>query len=155
VAGDAAAVLAGLIGAADDDILDLLRREAAISDDPGDDPGEHVVGPQPRERAGMASERAAPTGIEISVEHGGGSVLKWASRAVTRAGAPLSSTGTCAADHRRRLHLQGICRLRQGHARSALAHQAPANFAASAGEFAANAGFLSSRPISKAFLFCS
>ena len=70
VARHAAAVLAGLIGAADDDILDLLGREAAIGDDPGDDPCEHVVGPQPRERAGMASERAAPTGIEISVEHG-------------------------------------------------------------------------------------
>src|SRR5438874_9890172 len=120
MARDAAAILAGLIGAADDDVLDLVRREAAVGDDPGDDPGEHVVGPQPRQRAGMASERAAPTGIEISVEHGGGSVLNGASRAVTRAEAPLSSAGMCVAGQRLRLYLQGAYRLRQARARSVL-----------------------------------
>jgi len=70
VARDAATVLAGLVWRADDDILRSCRREAAIGDDPGDDPGEHVVGPQPGERAGMASNGLRPTGIEISVEHG-------------------------------------------------------------------------------------
>jgi len=70
MARDAAAVLAGLVGAAHDDILDLIGREAAIGDHPRDDPGEHVVGPQPRQRAGMAAKRAAPAGIEIGVEHG-------------------------------------------------------------------------------------
>ena len=42
---DAAAILAGLIGAADDDILDLFRVERALLDDLGNDRGQHVVGP--------------------------------------------------------------------------------------------------------------
>src|SRR3989442_1266361 len=44
VARDAAAVLAALVGAADDDVLDLVGGKAAVGDDLGDDAGEHVVG---------------------------------------------------------------------------------------------------------------
>jgi hypothetical protein len=72
---------------------------------------------------------------------------------VTRAEAPLSSAGTCVAGQQLRLYLQGAYRLRQGGARSVPARQAPANFAAFAGEFAANAGSLSSRPISDSSYF--
>ena len=70
MARDAAAVLAALIGAADDDVFDLVGGEPALRDDLGDDFGEHVVGPQSGERAGVASKGAAQAGVEISLEHG-------------------------------------------------------------------------------------
>ena len=70
MARDAAAVLAPLVGAADDDILDLGWVERALRDDGGDDGGQHVVGPHPGERAGVAAERCAQAVIDISVEHG-------------------------------------------------------------------------------------
>ena len=75
MAPDAAAVLAGLVGAADDDILDPGRVERALLDDGRDDRGQHVVGPHPGERAGMAAEGRAQTVIDIGVEHG--SVPPW------------------------------------------------------------------------------
>ena len=90
---DAAAVLAGLIRATDDDVFDLVGRKAAVGDDLGDDPGEHVVRAQPGERAGMAPEGAAPAGVHIGVEHGAAPFLREASGAVMRAGGLLSSAG--------------------------------------------------------------
>ncbi len=69
MAPDAAAVLARLVGAADDHVLDLFRGERALFDDFGDDRGQHVVGPHPGERPGMAAEGGAQTVIEIGVEH--------------------------------------------------------------------------------------
>ncbi len=59
MAGDAAAVFAPLVGAANDDILDLVGGKAALRDHLGDHLGEHVVGPHPGERPGMASKGAA------------------------------------------------------------------------------------------------
>src|SRR6516162_182707 len=66
---DAAAVFARLIGAANDDILDLFRVERALLDDLGDDRGEHVIGPHSRESAGVAAEGCALTVVQVSVEH--------------------------------------------------------------------------------------
>src|SRR5712671_7105772 len=93
---DAAAILAALVGAANDDILDLVGGKAALRDDLGDDCGEHVVGPQPSERAGMASKGAAQAGVEIGIEHGSAPSIPRALEsepAVTRARASLSSAG--------------------------------------------------------------
>src|SRR5258706_4656269 len=86
----ATAVLATLVGAADDDILDLVSAETALRDDLGDDLSEHVVGPQPGERAGVASKRAAQTGVKISLEHGS---IPPSIAAFPRARASLSSAG--------------------------------------------------------------
>src|SRR5215467_5110980 len=66
---DAAAVFASLIGAADDDILDLLRVERALLDDLGNNRGEHVIGPHSRQGAGVAAEGCALTVVQVSVEH--------------------------------------------------------------------------------------
>ena len=70
MARDAAAVLARLIGAADDDILDLVRAKPLSPTTLAIDRGQHVVGPHLGERAGMAAERGAQTVIDIGVEHG-------------------------------------------------------------------------------------
>ncbi len=99
MACDAAAIFAPLIGAADHDILDLVGGKAALRDDLGDDCGEHVVGPQPGERAGMASKGAAQTGVKIGLEHGSTPAIPRAPEgepAVMRARAPLSSVGKSA-----------------------------------------------------------
>src|SRR5579871_657966 len=69
MARHAATVFAGLIGAADDDILDPGRVERAFFDDRRNDRGEHVVGAHPRQGAGVAAERGTQTVIEIGVEH--------------------------------------------------------------------------------------
>src|SRR6266851_2239755 len=93
---DAAAVLAALVGAADHDILDLVGGKATLRDDPGDDLGEHVVGPHPGKRAGMASKGAAQTGIEIGLEHGSTPAIPRTPEsgpAVMRARVSLSSAG--------------------------------------------------------------
>src|SRR5262249_3832937 len=66
----AAAVLARLIGATDDDVLDLFRVEGALLDELGDDCGQHVVGPHPGEGAGVAAEGGAQSVVDIAVEHG-------------------------------------------------------------------------------------
>ena len=70
MAPDAAAVFARLVGAADDDILDLGWVERALRDDGGDDRGQHIVGPHPGECSGVAAKRCAQTVIDIGVEHG-------------------------------------------------------------------------------------
>ena len=56
---DVTAVLAGLVGAADDDVLDLVGREAALGDHLADHAGEHVVRAHLGEGAGVPAERAA------------------------------------------------------------------------------------------------
>src|SRR5438105_188602 len=86
MAPDAAAVLAGLIGAADDDVLDLFRVEGALLDNLGDDRGQHVVGPHSGERARVAAERGAQGIVDVAVEHG-----RFLLAASPRAGGPLSS----------------------------------------------------------------
>src|SRR5271166_2674168 len=90
---DAAAVLAGLVGAADDDVLDLLRVERALLDDFGDDRRQHVVGPHPGESAGVAAEWGAQSVVDVAVEHG-----RFLLGASPRVGRLLSSP---AIEHRR------------------------------------------------------
>src|SRR5438067_13500664 len=67
---DTAAVLARLIRAANDHVLDLFRVKRALLDDLGDDCGEHVVGPHLGESAGMPAERGTQRAVDIAVEHG-------------------------------------------------------------------------------------
>src|SRR3974377_1042705 len=70
MAPDTAAIFAGLIGAADDDVFELLRIERALLDDLRNDRSQHVVGPHPGERPGMAAERGAQGVVDVAVEHG-------------------------------------------------------------------------------------
>src|SRR5260370_35524616 len=67
---DAAAVLAGLIGAADDDVFDLVGVERALLDDLGYDRGQHGGGPHSGQGPGVAAERGAQSVVDIAVEHG-------------------------------------------------------------------------------------
>src|SRR4029077_8356271 len=62
---DAATVSARLVGAADDDILDFFRVEWALFYDLGNDRGQHIVGPQPGEAAGVAAKRCAQCVVDV------------------------------------------------------------------------------------------
>src|SRR5271170_206860 len=99
MARDTAAVLAALVAAADDDILDPVRGKPAFGDNLGDDAGEHVVGAHLGERAGMSAKRGAQTGIHVGVEHGAippqlrGFALDTAK--LSRAGAPTGGSAGC------------------------------------------------------------
>src|SRR5207244_1406611 len=67
--------------------------------------------------AGMATERAAPTGIEISVEHGAAPSCMGESCSDARRHAAVKRRGQVRLSSVR-LHLQGICRLREDGARN-------------------------------------
>ena len=69
VAGDVAAVLAGLAGAADRHVVDDLRREARARHHLLDDAGQQVVGAHARQRARMPAERCAQSIIDVGFEH--------------------------------------------------------------------------------------
>jgi len=58
VARDVARILAGLVGAADDRVLEIVGRERRARDELPDDAGEKVVG-APGKAAGMAPDRRA------------------------------------------------------------------------------------------------
>ena len=73
VAGDVAAVLAGLAGAADRHVVDDLGREARARHHLLDDAGQQVVGAHARQRSGMAAERRAQSIVDVGFEHGRGS----------------------------------------------------------------------------------
>ena len=64
----------------------LAGSNGLLLDDRRDHRGQHVVGPHPGERAGMAAEGRAQPVIDIGVEHGG-----FLLAASPRAGRPLSS----------------------------------------------------------------
>ena len=66
---DAAAVFAGLVGAAVDDVLDPFRVEGTLLDDLGDDRGQHVVGSHPGESAGVPAKGGAQCIVDVAVEH--------------------------------------------------------------------------------------
>src|SRR5262249_36318555 len=66
---DAAAVLSGLVGAADDDVLDFIRIKRALLNDLGNDRSQHVVRPHTGERAGVTAKWGAQSGVDIPVEH--------------------------------------------------------------------------------------
>ena len=68
---DAATVLASLIGATDDEILDLLRLERRFRQEVLEHIGQQVVRTHLRERPGMAAEWSAETFVNICVEHVG------------------------------------------------------------------------------------
>ena len=68
VARDVAAVLAGLAGAAGNDVLDILRGEGVALEQPGDHRGEQVVRTYPGQRAGVPAEG----GPQSVVDEGGG-----------------------------------------------------------------------------------
>ena len=57
--GDVAVVLAGLVRAAEDDVLDERRVEAGAIDDRAQDGGGEIVRPDARERAPVAADRRA------------------------------------------------------------------------------------------------
>ena len=57
--GDVAVVLAGLVGAAEDDVLDERRVDAGAVDDRAQDGGGEIVRPDARERAAVAADRRA------------------------------------------------------------------------------------------------
>ena len=60
---DVAVVLAGLVGAAEDDVLDERRVDAGTVDEPAQDRGGQVVGPDAGERAAVATDRG-PDGLD-------------------------------------------------------------------------------------------
>ena len=60
---DVAVVLAGLVGAAEDDVLDEGRVEAGAIDDGAQDGRGEVVGADGRERAAVAADRR-PDGLD-------------------------------------------------------------------------------------------
>ena len=57
--GDVAVVLAGLVGAAEDDVLDERRVDAGTVDEGTQHSGGQVVRPDARERAAVAADRRA------------------------------------------------------------------------------------------------
>ena len=70
VARNAARVFAALVGAADDDIFDLLGFEFAAGEHGNDRAGEKIVGAHFGEGACIAAERSALAVVNVCVEHG-------------------------------------------------------------------------------------
>ena len=70
VARNAARVFATLVGAADDDVLDLLGFELTAGHYRVDRAGEKVVGTHLGEGSGIAAERGALSIEYVRVEHG-------------------------------------------------------------------------------------
>ncbi|MNO56183.1 hypothetical protein D3C76_466930 [compost metagenome] len=64
-----AAVLAGLVGAAEDHILQVVDSEAGGLHDPRQQRADQVVRTHPGQGAGVAAERSAQAGIDIGIEH--------------------------------------------------------------------------------------
>ena len=60
---DVAVVLAGLVGAAEDDVLDERRVDAGAVDEPAQDRGGQVVGPDARQGAAVAAD-GRPDGLD-------------------------------------------------------------------------------------------
>jgi hypothetical protein len=68
--GHTPAVLAALVGAADDEILDLFGFERSFLHYGLDDLRQQIVGPDLGQHAGVPAEGGAQSVIDIGVEHG-------------------------------------------------------------------------------------